>query len=98
MTDEAEKAGKARKRADEMTAEECKAYCLRQLDTHEWQKEQPDLAASYRERYASGGWSEEYLVTLVTLNMLYEWCERLADDYTPGRIDKEDDRILICSY
>jgi hypothetical protein len=81
-----------------MTADEYKAFCLRELDTHDWQKEHPELAASYREYYVSGGWNEDDLATLVTLHMLYEWCESLAADYDSGLIDKEDDRVVICPY
>jgi hypothetical protein len=60
--------------------QEYQADCLRQLETHEWQKVEPDLAASYRARYESGGWSEEELITLTTLHMLWEWANTLIEE------------------
>jgi len=62
-----------------MTVKEYEAFCLRCLDTCDWQKENPDLASSYRERYVAGGWNEEDLRTLTTLHMLWEFGESLGN-------------------
>jgi len=63
-----------------MTIIEYEAFCRRCLAAHDWQREHSDLASAYREHYASGGWSEEDLRTLVTLHMLREWTDDLADE------------------
>ena len=63
-----------------MTAEEYKAFCLRCLDTHDWQREGAELADSYRKRYLSGGWNEDDLATLVTLHLLFEYQEFLSGE------------------